>query len=382
MVIFDYFEDCNTIYHYAGDVLYDIHGQIMVPDPYTSMLAFGLVGGQGIWLTRQATNLNTTPDWWEIVDVAPGSGVKAFEFTKDGKHLFYSSWGGELSRVDNLHQLWNVTEDPTDVDDLDNLVKSIVLPNAGSTITGIATDANDPNHVVITVGGYGTVNGGKVQESFNALDEDPDFTNIWFPNSNEMARMPCYDVVIDFTDESGATVMVGTEFGIYATDDGGDSWVEVNDPADPGQSTGIDACPVFTLRQQQVASERWRDPENSGAIYAGTHGRGIFRSDTNLFTSVEENENTTVDADDFMLVYPNPVSGGTAFIDVDMPIHGEIALAVFNIRGELIERQNFENKAAGKHTVQLDTRKLATGQYFVHVVAGGFEGVGKFVVID
>jgi hypothetical protein len=380
-VVWEYFEDCTDIYHYAGDVNYDVHGQIRVQDQYTSLFAFGLAGSEGVWITREALNLNTTPDWWRVVDQAPGSGVKAIEFTKDGRHMFYSSWGGALYRLDNLHELWYVTEDPTDEDDLDNLEHSILIPQAGSAITGIAVDANDPNHVVITVGGYGTVNGGKVQESFNALDETPTWSNIWFANSDPMGRMPCYDVVIDFTDDSGATILVGTEFGIYATDDGGGTWVETNDPTDTDQSTGIDACPVFALRQQQVGLERWRHPSNSGAIYAGTHGRGIFRSDTNVFTSVEDFEEPEATADEFLLVYPNPVSE-TAYIDVEMPTHGDITLQVFNIRGALVATQNFQNKATGKHTVQLDARGLANGQYFVHVAAGGFEGVGKFVVIE
>ena len=36
-------------------------------------------------------------------------------------------------------------------------------------------------------------------------------------------NMPCYDVVIDANDVSGESIVVGTEFGIFVTDDGGDS---------------------------------------------------------------------------------------------------------------------------------------------------------------
>lgn len=379
IIEYEYFENCSTIYHYAGDVHYDVAGQLRVPDPYTSMFAFGLAGGQGVWLTREALNLNTTPDWWKVVDQAPGSGVKAIEFAPDGNTMWYSSWGGALYRLTNLDSLWHVTEDPTDEDDLDLLELTTVIPNAGAAITGIAIDPNDADHVIVTVGGYGTVSGGKVLESTNATG-DADFSNIWYPNSNEMARMPVYDAVIDVTDESGSTVLVGTEFGMYVTDNGGDDWVQVNDPTDPTQSTGIDACPVFSVRQQQIDG-RWRHPENLGAIYAGTHGRGIFRSEESLFTGVDEWDEPEAEAQDMMLVYPNPVTGN-AFIDVNMQEHGDIVLRVYNIRGDIVSTQTFANKSQGQHTVMIEAEQLAAGQYFVQVSAGGFEGVGKFVVIE
>ena len=37
--------------------------------------------------------------------------------------------------------------------------------------------------------------------------------------------MPIYDVVINFQDASGAKIVVGTEYGAFATDNGGDDWV-------------------------------------------------------------------------------------------------------------------------------------------------------------
>ena len=96
----------------------------------------------------------------------------------------------------------------------------------GAVVTGVAVDPNDPNHVIATVGGYGTVSGGKVQETFNALDEDPSWSNIWFPSSNDLSKMPVYDAIIDQGDPTGNTIMVGTEHGIWQTVDGGHWTVE------------------------------------------------------------------------------------------------------------------------------------------------------------
>ena len=116
----------------------------------------------------------------------------------------------------------------------------------------LSVDPNDANHVVVTVGGYTNVPGQgvrKVRETFNALAPDfnqsTDWENIW---TDDFPNMPCYDVVVDVNDASGATIVVGTEFGVFVTDNGGDDWNYSN----LGMSTGHDVvtAPVFDLKQQ------------------------------------------------------------------------------------------------------------------------------------
>ena len=96
-----------------------------------------------------------------------------------------------------------------EVGDVDSLQHSIPYANAGGTITGMASDPNNPNHLVISIGGYGVVGSGKIQETWNALDDSPDWENVWFPSSNEMARMPIYDVLVDATDPTGQSIVAG-----------------------------------------------------------------------------------------------------------------------------------------------------------------------------
>ena len=78
--------------------------------------------------------------------------------------------------------------------------------------------------MVVTVGGYGNVSGGKVQETFNALDDSPSWSNIWFASNNDLSKMPVYDAVIDQSDPTGSTILVGTEHGVWATTNGGSDW--------------------------------------------------------------------------------------------------------------------------------------------------------------
>ncbi|MEY3399528.1 MAG: hypothetical protein RL220_2122, partial [Bacteroidota bacterium] len=202
--IFEDIETCTTWYHYAADEFNDVHEQRLVQDQFSTMFVTGFYGSDGIWLTRQSMNMTTTPDWWKIVDVAPASGVRSFEFSRDGKHLFYSSWSGGLWRVSGLDQLWSN-------EDLVNLTHTQLIANAGGVVTGIASDPNDADHLVITVGGYGTVGGGKVREISNATTATSgtlDSESIWEFTGDEvdLEKMPMYSCVIDVMDESGNTI--------------------------------------------------------------------------------------------------------------------------------------------------------------------------------
>ena len=382
--VYSYESVCDTMWHYAADTLENVAEQRLIPDNYTSLFSLGLQGGNGLWITRQALNMNTTPDWFKVVPTVSGA-VKAMEFSPDGNHMFFSTWGSSLYRISGLDQLWSE-------EDVENLEITQILGNAGGTVTGIAFDpawSEDNQHVVITVGGYGVVNSGHVQETFNGLGETVAWDNIWFPASNDLAKMPCFDAIIDVNDPSGETIVVGTEFGVFTTDTGGGSdggeWVQKNAPADSDQSSGIDDSPVMSILQQSVGavdgSIKWRVPENFGAIYAGSHGRGIFRSDNGVTVSVDEPDASSNDELDLMVVYPNP-STETLYLDVTMDTPGIVSGQIFTIHGKLVKSINQTTLSNGKNTLTVDVSSFATGNYVIVLDAGDKTAVSKFVVMD
>ncbi len=383
-IVYAYESVCDTLWHYAADSFENVAEQRQIPDNYTSLFALGLQGGNGLWITRQALNMNTTPDWFKVIPTVAGA-VKAMEFSPDGNHLFYSTWGSSLYRISGLDQLWSE-------EDVDNLEITQIIGNAGGTVTGIAFDpawSEDNQHVVVTVGGYGNVNAGHVQETFNALGETVSWDNIWFPSSNDLSKMPVFDAIIDVNDPTGQTIVVGTEFGVFTTDNGGGTnggdWVQKNAPTDSEQSTGIDDCPVFSIKQQSAGavdgSVKWRVPQNFGAIYAGSHGRGIFRSDEGVTTTVQEKDPAVKDGLDLMVVYPNP-STETLYLDVTMDEPGLVSGQIYSIHGELIKSINQKTLSNGKHTLTVDVRNFASGNYVIVLEAGDKSAVSKFVVMD
>ncbi len=316
---------CDTLYFHASDTMYDVPGRLLVNDPYTTMTIAGFNGGNGIWMTRDGLNFNTTPEWVRLDNAPAGTGTKAVEFTVNvepeaGNHMFVSGWDGKLYRFDGMEDIHTQDDVPA------NMRKQI--RSLGATITGVSVDPNDPNHVVISVGGYGALATGKVQETFNALDEQPAWSSIW--NVTGLSKMPCYDVVIDAMDPTGQSIVVGTEYGIFATENGGDDWVMANQ--NMASTSDQITAPVFDVKQQWRGASAWINPSNQGAIYAATHGRGIFRSD--LFLGVDEPSDLTVDAAESLLVYPNPVSEGTFSVQSET-FRGDFQVQVFDITGRL-----------------------------------------------
>ena len=367
-------EQCDTLYIHAADVLYNIPEQLKVKDPYNTMFVIGFNGSTGIWMTREALNFNTTPSWVRIGSAPPGTGTKAIEFVETGAEkgdvMFYTGWNGSVTRVTGLRDVYTQ-------EDIDNgaLNFDVMLASAGSAVTGLSVDPNDPNHVIVTVGGYGSSAAGKVRETFNALSPDfnpnTDWNNIWM-NTGEFASMPCYDVVIDSRDASGQTVVVGTEFGIFVTEDGGASWNISNMGVESGP--GGFTAPVFDLKQQFRDSHEWSNVTNGGAIYAGTHGRGMFVN--GIASSVEEEVAGREESASWN-VFPNPVVAG----ELNLPTAGWQGIAqveIFDMTGRRWMSQTVQ--LGGVERIQTDVQELPSGYYVVRMSQGGHSKAAKFVV--
>lgn len=366
--VFDVTTMCDTIYFHPGDTSLNVPGRLLVPDPYTTMTIAGFNGGTGIWMTRDGLNFNTTPSWIRLDNAPAGTGTKAVEFTVNvepeaGNHMFVSGWDGKLYRFDGMESIYSQADVPA------NMGKQI--RSLGAAITGVSVDPNEPNHVVISVGGYGSINTGKVQETFNALADTPTWTNIW--NVDNLGQMPCYDVVIDAMDPTGNTILVGTEYGVFATDNGGDDWVISNQnmSSTPDQIT----APVFDLKQQWRGAKAWINPSKQGAIYAATHGRGIFRSD--LFLGTTEWDVADGSIVQVMDVYPNPVTGAAVTVQ-SQSMRGDFQLQVFDLSGRLAVDQPI--RAYTGSPLNLDVSGLKNGTYVVRMANGQFQQTAKMLI--
>lgn len=338
-------------------------------DRATSLFSAGYEGSGGVWVTREATDFTSAIQWGKVIDnlgTSPFGNNKVYsqEFSKDGKYLWIGTEAGRLYRVSGFENAWTAAELDLNSPDF-ALVVDIFNVGGGEIISDISVDPNDPDHVVFTKAGFG--GDGKVRESTNATSANPSFSDIWF-QTEEMEGLPAYACIIEASDPN--TIIVGTEFGIYATDNGGDDWTAEN--ADP-----LGPVKVYDIRQQ------WRDPatvENAGYIYVGTYGRGVFRSTTyekNLYEASAGDSDQGLVND--LVILPNPMSE-TGFLSFNSTISGNVDMEIFSINGQKVKSINF-SMDEGANRIQFDVNDLNIGTYIIQLKKEDKVTTDKFVII-
>jgi hypothetical protein len=364
----------------ADDQIYNVAWDtIRVQDYFQSWFALDMGGGEGLWMTRNALRFSaTTQGWFKVADVGD---ISIMEFSKDGNHLFIGTTSGALWRLSGFNEAYSPTEvidgGPADVGvTRDTLVdwqgvKHVMelkqLTTFGTIVTGLATGPEDnPDLLIATLG---TFSANRVRKTTNATGASPTFTIMSsFPSTGEgelSGGIPCYSVIIDRDDEN--IIVVGTEFGLFATENGGTSWENV--------SGTLGLVPVHDLEQN------WRQWDEGcfrpGEIYAGTHARGIWSSDALLNIPSSDN----LDKDKFIPkinLYPNPLKdAGT--VEFDLASNGDVTIQIFNLSGQVVNQITANNLAAGKNQIAFDANDLPKGTYILRLTSGTMSETTKFI---
>ncbi len=405
----------RPLYYTLTDTLHE-GDTIKIQDTYQAALAVGLNGN--VWVTRYPLNFSkdwvgenywypvidtTTLPFWNIFPndkrVKPIGEVTALAWSKDGNYLYvgtqynYYQNGDYISfkrvyRVSNLlhartmDDLTAMSHDsPLDedyaLDSYDTLIvtETQILGEFDQIITDIAVDPSNPNNIVVTLGNYG--NNDYVYFSTNAATTTSTDVNTNFVSiQGNLPKMPVYTAMINWSDSR--EVILGTEYGIYSTDNVLASTVDWTD-----QNTNIPRVPVYMLRQQKHENF-WADGNsgvtNHGIIYAATHGRGLFKCET-LKGPVAVEELPVADKVNLnnIMLYPNPVSE-VATIDYTLSQNSNVEIKVYNLSGKLVKYQMLTNKTKGSHKYSFDVNKLAPGTYIVNIYSEGDSKSTKFIV--
>jgi hypothetical protein len=163
--------------------------------------------------------------------------------------------------------------------------------------------------------------------------------------------------VIDVDDPD--RIILGTDLGVWVTENGGTKWEEAND--------GMARVPVFEIRGYE-----WK-PWEGMRLYIGTHGRGYYQS-SNLLTSTKKIAKSAFD----MTLSPNPSKD---FANVSFRSNGgKATIKVVSMEGKTVINQNI-NAQVGDNQTRLDVSNLKSGYYFVQVVlANGSSTTQKLMV--
>jgi hypothetical protein len=371
-----------------GDVL-------RMQDPVQALMALS-VPGLGVFVTRDIWKFGQNPQWWKVLGPENGfnGSATALKFSRDGQYLYIGTGGGSVWRVDGLGNAYenavgNISTVPNSITDgvttytrpynLDfinntyyrtddgnelrfKINRTLIHSGPSQTVTDIAVDPNNSEHVVVTLGSFGAASNVLKSTSAASAVGTGTFSSI---NATTLPAMPAYAAVID--KDNSNKIYVGTIFGLFYTLNGGTTWVENNEQ--------IGRVPVFAIRQD--VNDYNVGTALEGAMYVATHGRGMWS--TNKFLSTQE---ITPAADQKLKsglsLYPNP-SSDIINLTYELMNSSQVVVNIVTIEGKVAKQINIGNQALGKHRSNINVQDLPKGLYIVQVKTATDSKVAKFI---
>ncbi len=224
------------------------------------------------------------------------------------------------------------------------------LPNRWCT--RVTADVFDVATAYVTFSGY------KVDELLPHIFKTTDYGTNWQDISGNLVDIPVNDILPD--PQNPQRLFIGTDFGMFYTEDGGSVWQVM------GEDHPI--CPVLDIELHN----------NSRILVSGTHGRSMYIFD---LTQVDI-PTTSNKPSSYCLIrnYPNPFNQNT-MISYEVSKSAHVTLNVYDVSGRLVTTLVDGNVSPGKHSVSLNATNLASGTYFVSMKAGDFKASKKITCI-
>ncbi|MBK6611956.1 MAG: T9SS type A sorting domain-containing protein [Sphingobacteriales bacterium] len=341
-------------------------------DPVVKSRFFvGTGQGQGsgdLWVTDEPLVFSKTPKWYNIATASP-SEITAIASSKDGNLIYAGTADGKLIRFNNfntldlnaIHNKVFKKVNPTGITEykIFNLKDVAPAGSEGRYITAISISQSNPKEVVVSLGNYG--NNDYVLRSTNSDASSPVFASI----QGELPKMPVYDIVIDRSNSK--KIILGNDRGVWAGEISGTtatwSW----------QSKQIGNTPVYSVKQETTLSDT-KDIKFASAscyvTYAGTHGKGIYRStsltssfcDVSMPTTIDGVENVPSTTANITLA-PNPMSQA-ATLTITTPDERIEKIALYDVKGTFV--QTLSNQLnPGNHQITINRKGLPAGNYLV-----------------
>ena len=386
---------------------------LMVQDIVQAKLAMGFSLNIGVWLTKQALDFGSSDIEWIQVAGAKSvpdafniaSVVSCLEFSKDGDVIYAGMTDGSLYRLSNISDIVDFTKDDINATKKDTsgftvttdstmVIDTVLMDTSyvytydttwtvadvpttvvecnkiadfgNQVVTGVAVDPNDKEKLLVTLGNYG--NSTYVWYSTTAASCASSGGTVNFTSAQgNLPAMPVYDGVILVSD--GKKVILGTEFGTYYTTD-------ITSPNWEDANGGMAFVPTFEVRQQTWPA--W-NVNNSGMVYIGTHGRGIWKTDKFYVPTSVKEESAEIEKLS-VSIYPNPMlDNGT--IEFKLKEQSNVTLKLYDLQGKLMRNKTFNNLRAGTNILNFDVKELAGGTYFLVMEKDGvINASARFVV--
>ncbi|MCS7029443.1 MAG: T9SS type A sorting domain-containing protein, partial [Bacteroidia bacterium] len=357
------------------------------PHQYNGDSAYTIIGTKkGLWITNGNTfNLGKTPRWKRVT---PLTGPKAiqkascFSIPVDADSVLYvGTKGGNVYRIKYFYS--------GDSLKISNSITRI-FNASGRYITGLAANPKNPQQLYITLGSWqsGTsapyivkINDAATRTTVATVGSGA--TQLNAPGgTNGFPQCPAYCVEVNRYNTN--QVFVGTELGVFASEDGGATWVSLNDFDGNTRPNGLPRVPVLSMKPLYYSAYVTIGTNNvpqyvftgeTDYLYLGTHGRGWYRT-TSRINSITQNTAQYFTPE--VNVYPNPTSDNlTMTMDLKNPTN--LTIQILNLEGRAVQSTTY-NAFAGNNNIQLNVSNLPNGIYVVTIT--GRDTRGQFINVS
>lgn len=353
------------------------------------------IGGDGrVLMSKEVIQFDVSPEWFVISDSAHGgvdSIPHSMAYSWDANHLFVGTIGGKLYRISNIKYAYNY--ETADVNSPYCVISTkqipIYLPGTtteiSQVITSIAVDPNNDERVIVTLGNYGNEHYAYLTE--NALDENPVFRSVQGdPDNGGLPQAPAYSSLFEM-DPDNNMVFVGTEYGIYVTDN-----INSTNPTWVAEKNNVGSVPVFMLKQQTVRKTNdtltlvnidttyviYYGVNNYGVIYGATYGRGLisldaFQKPLGIAEAGNTGEKST------LRLFPNPAHEKVT-VSFETISSDAVVLKIYDLQGKVVKSIDMGARPEGRHDVIVNCTNLKSGTYIVDLTMGHRRSSSKLII--
>lgn len=294
-----------------------------------------------IWLCKDPAA--TIPTWYKINSTGISNAYRMIA-TPDLNTVFVGTEDGRLYRISGIDTAQYPNFNYTTFNAANVGITTTLIYSSSRFITGISINPRNPDSIVLSLSNYGQAN--HILRINNALTStgtgNTNSTNL----QGNLPAFPVYDILLNPYNPSNC--IIGTEYGVWACND-------IDNPTPQWQEENSNFPRVPTMQLLAV-------PDTNGQyyLYAGTHGRGAFYSNSLCGTcpKIDMGTNTgvaTANAEEPIQLFPNPSHD---FILITNKLPGTIR--IYNLKGELV----IEKISANTQT-SIECQEWPAGLYLV-----------------
>lgn len=338
---------------------------VQVPDPIRSR--YFAHSNCGVWVTPDALELGAIPRWFRLATSLNGI-PESMASTDDANTLYVGTSAGRVYKFPNFNARMDTASylpGNTITSVYTNTSQFVNTQVTNRPIEGVSVDPTNPDHAVCVIAGFSSSNQPHVYETTNG-------GATWSPLTG-LPNMPVYDVVVHGPDK----VVVGTELGIWSWD--GSQWYEENDGYATAGDPGMPRVPVFRLMEKPLYDQECK------VIYAGTHGRGMWRTTTLIGNSCKTVASINNPANDNAVsnlnIFPNPVAGnGKVSLTLDKP--SDVTIRIMDVTGRIYSEKVYKEGVAGVNTFDFSVDGLSNGNYMLAATVGNSRTQARLFVVN